>query len=44
MDQIKAAEMSLKVLLDKPTQETSELIKQAQAEYNGMSSPCTRVH
>ena len=38
MDRIKAAEASLKVLLDQPTKETSELIKQAQTEYDGMYS------
>ena len=38
MDRIKAAEASLKVLLDRPIKETSELIKQAQTEYDGMYS------
>ena len=41
-DQMKAAETSLKVL--KPTKETSDLIKQAQAEYDGMFLLFTRVH
>ena len=43
-DRMKAAETSLKVLLEKPTKETLDLIKQAQAEYDGMSLLCTRVH
>ena len=36
MDRVKAAEASIKVLLDNPTKETAELIKEAQAEYDGM--------
>ena len=38
MDRIKAAEASIKVLLDNPTKETAELIKEAQAEYDGAYS------
>ena len=38
MDRVKAAEASIKVLLDNPTKETAELIKEAQAEYDGMYS------
>ena len=38
MDRVKAAEASMKVLLDNPTKETAELIKEAQAEYDGMYS------
>ena len=38
MDQVKAAEASIKVLLDNPTKETAALIKEAQAEYDGMYS------
>ena len=37
-DRVKAAEASIKVLLDKPTKETAALIKEAQAEYDGMYS------
>ena len=32
---MKAAEASIKLLLDNPSKETSELIKEAQAEYEG---------
>ena len=32
---MKAAEASIKLLLDNPSEETSELIKKAQAEYKG---------
>ena len=35
-DRVKAAEVSIKVLLDNPTKETAVLIKEAQAEYDGM--------
>ena len=38
MDQVKAAEASIKALLDNPTKETAALIKEAQAEYDGMYS------
>ena len=38
MDGVKAAEASIKVLLDNPTTETAALIKEAQAEYDGMYS------
>ena len=38
MDWVKAAEASIKVLLDNPTKETAALIKEAQAEYDGMYS------
>ena len=41
-DQVQAAEASLKVLLENPTKETSVLIQQAQAEYDGMLSLHTR--
>ena len=41
-DQVHAAEASLKVLLEKPMKETSALIQQAQAEYDGMLSLHTR--
>ena len=37
-DQVKAAEASIKVLLDNPTKETAALIKEAQAEYDGVYS------
>ena len=37
-DSVKAAEASIKVLLDNPTKETAALIKEAQAEYDGMYS------
>ena len=37
-DRVKAAEASIKVLLDNPTKETAALIKEAQAEYDGMYS------
>ena len=37
-DQVKAAEASIKVLLDNPTKETAALIKEAQAKYDGMYS------
>ena len=38
MDRVKAAEASIKVLLDNPTKETAALIKEAQAEYDGVYS------
>ena len=37
-DWVKAAEASIKVLLDNPTKETAALIKEAQAEFDGMYS------
>ena len=37
-DRVKAAEALIKVLLDNPTKETAALIKEAQAEYDGMYS------
>ena len=37
-DRVKVAEASIKVLLDNPTKETAALIKEAQAEYDGMYS------
>ena len=37
-DRVKAAEASIKVLLDNPTKETAALIKEAQVEYDGMYS------
>ena len=37
-DRIEAVEALLKALLDQPTKETCELIKQAQTEYDGMYS------
>ena len=37
-DCIKAAEASIKVLLDNPMKETAELIKEAQTEYDGAYS------
>ena len=37
-DRVKAAEASIKVLLDNLTKETAALIKEAQAEYDGMYS------
>ena len=43
-DRIKAAEASLKVLLEQPMKETSKLIKQAQTEYDGMYSVDTQVY
>ena len=36
MDGVKAAEASIKVLLDNPTKETATLIKEARAEYDGI--------
>ena len=38
MDQVKAAEALIKVLLDNPTKETAALIKEAQAKYDSMYS------
>ena len=35
---MKAAEASIKVLLEKPTKETTQLIEEAQAEYEGLYS------
>ena len=35
-DRVKAVEASIKVLLDNPTKETAALIKEAQAEHEGM--------
>ena len=43
-DQIKAAEASLKVLLEQPMKEMLELIKQAQMEYDGMYLIDTQVY
>ena len=37
-DRVKAAEASIKVLLDNPTKETAAVIKEAQVEYDGMYS------
>ena len=37
-DRVKAAEASIKVLLDNPTKETAAVIKETQAEYDGMYS------
>ena len=38
MDRIEAAEASIKILLDKPSKEMVELIKDAQDEYEGLYS------
>ena len=40
---MKAAEASMKLLLDNPSKETSELIKEAQAEYKGWYHCAIRV-
>ena len=37
-DQMKGAEASIKVLLDEPSKQTAALIKEAQAEYEGLYS------
>ena len=35
-DRVKAAEASIKVLLDNPSKETAALIEEAQVEYDGV--------
>ena len=37
-DRMKAAEASIKVLLENPTKKTTQLIQEAQAEYKGLYS------